>query len=95
MKRKKKQAPKLLNQLCLFSEFEMQAMTENPVKPAAAADPVKLFDLSWLMWQMQIAEGLRGRAWREIRSMLIAKRPAGLIKTKTGPLVRGAPGLLV
>lgn len=94
MKRKRKQAPKLLlNQLCLFSESVMQAMTEKPVKPAAPADPVKLFDLSWLTWQMQIAEGLRGSAWRDLRKMLISKRPAGLVKNKTGPLVRGAPGL--
>ncbi len=71
MKRKKKpSAP--LPQLCLFSDQEMQSMVEDPAEEKAAgplpADP------DWLQWQLMIGVELTGKAGRQHRKMLTAKK---------------------
>ena len=58
-------------QLCLFSETEMQAMTEQIVlKPVTifTADPARI------RWELEIAQSLRGKEGRQHRRLLTQRR---------------------
>lgn len=62
-KRQKTTAPVAL-QLCLFSETEMEAMTERvTIKPINLfiADPARLY------WQLEVGQALQGKEGREHR----------------------------
>lgn len=63
---------KLLNQLCLFSDEQMNKMVELPPENLNTI-PTGNND-TWVQWQMQIGEGLKGKAGREHRKMLTAKK---------------------
>lgn len=69
IKRTSKTVPAV--QLCLFSETEMEAMTER-----IALKPVNVFtaDPAHLRWQLEIGQSLRGKEGREYRRMYAARR---------------------
>jgi len=71
MKRKRKEK-KPLDQLCLFSDEQMNKMVELPPEIPKTI-PTGNID-TWVQWQMQIGEGLKGKAGREHRKMLTAKK---------------------
>jgi hypothetical protein len=69
-------------QLCLFSETEMEAMTERVVlKPVSVftADPAQI------RWELEIAQSLRGKEGRQHRRLLTQRRQPVRIAARKPP----------
>lgn len=70
-------------QLCLFSETEMDAMTEqiNPLKPIDlfTADPARI------RWQLEIGQSLRGKEGRQHRRLFTQRRQLIKVTLKKPP----------